>query len=46
MEIPEISTLPDAGGRIPQIIRMAVDFPAPFGPMKPRTLPLSAVKER
>jgi hypothetical protein len=36
---------PDDGGVSPVIIRIVVDFPAPFGPRKPVTDPGSARKE-
>jgi hypothetical protein len=32
--------------RRPHNIRMVVDFPAPFGPRKPKISPRSTVKER
>src|SRR5467141_1229636 len=34
-------TLPSVGGMKPVIIRIVVDFPAPFGPRKPSTSPRS-----
>ena len=36
---------PDDGGIKPVIIRMVVDFPAPFGPRKPNTSPFATLKE-
>ena len=37
-------TEPDVGRSSPMIMRMVVDFPAPFGPRKPVTRPASTVK--
>jgi hypothetical protein len=37
---------PEVGGKKPVSIFIVVDFPAPFGPRKPRTSPLETVKER
>src|SRR5512138_2300905 len=37
---PATVPLPPLGGRMPQSIRMVVDFPAPFGPRKPKISPL------
>ena len=37
--------LPPVGVRMPVSILMTVDFPAPFGPMKPRISPLSTWNE-
>src|SRR5438552_16242100 len=39
------ATLPTVGGMSPVIMRMVVDFPAPFGPRKPSTSPRSTVNE-
>ena len=36
---PSIVTRPALGGVRPVIIRRVVDFPAPFGPRKPVTVP-------
>src|SRR5260370_34655841 len=41
MSWPPTDTLPSVGGMKPVIIRMVVDFPAPFGPRKPSTSPRS-----
>ena len=38
--------VPAVGGVSPQIIRMVVDLPAPFGPRKPVTTPGWTTKER
>ena len=38
--IPQISTLPEVGSVNPSIIRIVVDFPAPFGPNNPKISPL------
>ena len=40
-----MAAVPDVGGMNPVIIRMVVDFPAPFGPRKPSTSPFSTAKE-
>src|SRR5262245_35757362 len=45
MSNPPTDTLPDVGGKKPVILRMFVDFPAPFGPRKPSTSPRSTEKE-
>ena len=37
---------PDVGASRPMIMRMVVDFPAPFGPRKPVTIPGRTVKLR
>ena len=42
---PEMVAVPSVGVVRPTIIRMDVDFPAPFGPRKPVTRPERAVKE-
>ncbi|OQC26274.1 MAG: hypothetical protein BWX70_02358 [Verrucomicrobia bacterium ADurb.Bin070] len=42
---PQIVAVPAVGGMNPVIIRIVVDFPAPFGPRKPRTSPFSTEKE-
>ncbi|RYJ30428.1 hypothetical protein CU044_1163 [Streptomyces sp. L-9-10] len=39
-------TEPAVGASRPTIIRMVVDFPAPFGPRKPVTSPGFTVKDR
>src|ERR1039457_451382 len=39
MSKPATVPLPLLGGRMPQSIRMVVDFPAPFGPRKPNISP-------
>ena len=41
---PLTVTVPDVGRSSPMIIRMVVDFPAPFGPRNPVTLPACTVK--
>src|SRR5258708_39563196 len=41
MSWPTTDTLPSVGGMKPVLIRMVVDFPAPFGPRKPSTSPRS-----
>ena len=41
---PLTVTEPDVGRSSPMIMRMVVDFPAPFGPRKPVTRPASTVK--
>src|SRR6266568_9403576 len=41
MSWPPTDTLPSVGGMKPVIIRMVVDFPAPFGPRNPSTSPRS-----
>ena len=41
---PEMVTLPEVGEVRPTIIRIEVDFPAPFGPRKPVTRPVGAAK--
>ena len=45
MSWPHISAVPDVGGMKPVIIRMVVDFPAPFGPRNPSTSPFLTSKE-
>src|SRR6267143_6528602 len=45
MSCPPTVTLPAVGGMNPVIMRMVVDFPAPFGPRKPSTSPRSTVNE-
>jgi hypothetical protein len=42
---PPINASPAFWGVSPTITRMLVDFPAPFGPRKPVTLPAWATKE-
>jgi hypothetical protein len=37
--LPFTVTVPDVGASRPRIIRIVVDFPAPFGPRKPVTAP-------
>src|SRR4249919_3028658 len=39
-------TEPDVGSSSPRIIRIVVDFPAPFGPRKPVTVPGRTVNVR
>ncbi len=39
-------TEPLVGSSRPRIIRMVVDFPAPFGPRKPVTMPGRTVNVR
>ena len=41
---PPTSQWPAVGSRIPQRILMVVDFPAPFGPMRPSSSPSRSVK--
>ena len=45
MSWPQMAAVPDVGGMKPVIIRIVVDFPAPFGPRKPSTSPFSTAKE-
>src|SRR6202007_71236 len=45
MSWPPTVMVPTEGGMKPVIIRMEVDFPAPFGPRKPRTSPRSTENE-
>src|SRR5690554_6949863 len=45
MLYPQIVAVPDVGGRKPVIIRIVVDLPAPFGPRKPSTSPLSTAND-
>ena len=45
MSCPSMTAVPDVGGRKPVIIRMVVDFPAPFGPRKPSTSPSLTEKD-
>ena len=45
MSWPSITAVPDVGGRNPVIIRIVVDFPAPFGPRNPSTSPSLTEKE-
>src|ERR1041384_4775697 len=42
---PPIATSPSVGGIKPVIMRMVVDFPAPFGPRNPSTSPLLTLKD-
>jgi hypothetical protein len=42
---PLTATDPDVGRSNPTIIRMVVDFPAPFGPRKPVTIPGRTVND-
>ena len=42
---PQTRAVPDVGVRNPTIIFMVVDFPAPFGPRKPRTSPRWTLKD-
>ena len=42
---PSIVTSPELGASSPTIIRIVVDFPAPFGPRKPVTTPGRTVNE-
>lgn len=46
MEVSQILISPEVTGRKPVTMRMVVDFPAPFGPRKPRTSPFLTVNER
>src|SRR5688572_13873559 len=46
MSAPPTLTVPVVGGRNPVIMRMAVDFPAPFGPRNPRTSPFWTLRDR
>ena len=41
---PHTSADPSLGDRKPTIIFIVVDFPAPFGPKKPKTSPIFAEK--
>ena len=43
--LPLTMTLPAVGRSSPMIMRMVVDFPAPFGPRKPVTVPGRTVNE-
>ena len=45
MSCPSMTAVPEVGGRNPVIIRIVVDFPAPFGPRNPRTSPSLTEKE-
>ena len=45
MSWPDIVTVPAVGVRKPVIIFIEVDFPAPFGPRKPKTSPLFTERE-
>ena len=40
MSCPATCPLPEVGVMMPQSMRMVVDFPAPFGPRKPKISPL------
>ena len=42
---PHTLTLPEVGGMKPVIMRIVVDFPAPFGPRKPSTSPFPTSNE-
>ena len=42
---PPTVTVPSVGGMKPVIIRIDVDFPAPFGPRKPSTSPRSTAND-
>ena len=42
---PFTVTDPDVGASSPRIMRMVVDFPAPFGPRKPVTCPGRTVND-
>jgi hypothetical protein len=42
--LPFTVTLPSVGRSSPTIMRIVVDFPAPFGPRKPVTWPGGTVK--
>ena len=42
---PPMTTSPAVGGMKPVIIRIVVDFPAPFGPRNPSTSPRSTPNE-
>ena len=39
MSYPPMVTVPDVAERQPVIMFMVVDFPAPFGPQNPQTVP-------
>src|ERR1019366_8962325 len=43
--IPDTKAWPAVGVRSPQIIRIVVDLPHPFGPKKPKTSPLRTPSE-
>ena len=43
--MPQISTWPSVGAKLPVSIRMVVDLPAPFGPKKPNTSPFDNSNE-
>src|ERR1700761_261807 len=43
---PRIRARPAVGRCSPSSTRIAVDFPAPFGPSSPTTLPFGTLKER
>ena len=43
---PRTAVLPAVGRTSPRIARIVVDFPAPFGPRKPVTVPGETVNER
>ena len=45
MSWPQTTAVPDVGGMKPVIILIVVDFPAPFGPRKPRTSPFATSKD-
>src|SRR5438270_8789361 len=40
MSCPPMRAVPSLGSRIPQSIRITVDFPEPFGPRNPKIDPL------
>ena len=42
---PPTKTSPAEGGMNPVIMRIVVDLPAPFGPRKPRTSPISTLND-
>src|SRR5215203_297534 len=39
LALPQTSTLPDVGGRMPAMALIKVDFPAPLAPMMPMAVP-------
>lgn len=42
--LPKMVAEPPDERRIPSNVRMVVDLPAPFGPIKPKTSPLLTLK--
>src|SRR5918995_6590810 len=45
LTFPRTTMRPSVGGRIPAIMRISVDFPAPFAPMMPSVVPCGTTKE-